>query len=287
MRPSAGVSPLTVSLALLLAAPFTVDECVAASDEGQQLRQAGTLLAAKQKFDVCSDLSCPKVVQAACTKWLDETITATPSLIIVARVDGADQSRVRVLLDGLPWLEELNGKPQPVDPGEHRVTVVVEGPPLEQRLVVNLGEKNRLVVFQLQSPAAGAAAFVAANPAPPPVVVGARPVPVVPLVLSGLAVVGFASFTGMGLAGRASQEQLVNSECGKARTCNPATVASLQRLYFGADLALAVGIATAGVAIWRWWAWALPGDVSAAPLLTPGKQGGAGVVLLFQMSRSP
>ena len=259
-----------VASALLLAstgaAPWSVEECVAASEEGQLLQQKGALLAAKAQLELCSHASCPAIVAAACTGWLDEVRTATPTLIVVARLDGVDQAQAQVRLDDQPWLTELDGKPQAVDPGEHRISVELAGQTQQQRLVVNVGEKNRLVLFQLKAPEAIAA------PAPVPGV-AARPAPVVPLLLSGVTVVGVGLFAGLGLSGRNTLAQLNASPCATTRTCSPSSVAAISRTFVAADVALAVGVVAAVGAVWQWWRWS---SVEVTPVVTAG---GGGVVL--------
>ena len=242
------------------AAGSTVEQCVAASDEGQRLQQQGALSAARAQFEICSNASCPGVVQAACTGWLEEVLNATPTLIVVVRLDSADQPQARVLLDGQSWLTELSGRPQPVDPGEHRLTVEVGALSSEQRLVVNLGEKNRRVLFQLTTPIPEPA------PSPPPAL--SRPAPVLPVVLSGISLVGLSLFVGLGLSGRDALDRLTASPCATTHTCDPAAVDSIQRSFAAADVGLAVGLVAAAGAIWRWWRWA-DAEVELAPAVTP------------------
>ncbi|MHB8878436.1 MAG: hypothetical protein ACYC8T_32470 [Myxococcaceae bacterium] len=261
---------VTLAAGCAFAAPYSVEECVLGSEEGQGKKQQGALLSAKRQLEICSDSSCPAVVQAACTKWLDEVLLATPSLVVVARVDGVDQAKAQVLLDGQPWLDELTGKPQALDPGEHRITVAVGPLTQEQRLVVNLGEKNRLTVFHLAA---------AAPVPPPPPVAAVRSLPVMPLVLSGTSVAGVALFAGLGLSGRSRLDHLLASECAGSKTCDPAEAGAIRGVFTAADVALAVGVVGAAAAAWQWQRWAAGPAVSFTPYLAPGTQGGAAVGL--------
>ncbi len=259
------------------AGPYTVEQCVAASGAGQEQRQKGALFAARRELEVCADRSCPAVVQADCLRWLDEVLVAMPTVTIAARLDGVDQPVARVLLDGQPWLQELTGRPVELDPGEHVVTVFVGAQTLEQRLVIHLGEKNRLIVFQLARLTAPKV-----EPSPPPVpppavggTAGGRGFPVVPSVFSGAAVAGAALFTGFGLSGRAALDRLVKSPCAATKACDPASVADVQRRFLVADVSLGVAVAAALVAGWQWWRWASAEPSSLTPSVAPLPGGAA------------
>jgi hypothetical protein len=211
------------------------DECVLASTQGQELRQAGKLSAAKQAFDTCADASCPATVRTACTEWLEGVLNEVPTLIVVVRVDGEDRSAARIALDGKPWLTELNGTAQPLDPGEHDLFVEAGTLSQTQHLVVNVGEKNRRVVFELKTP-----------PKPPKSMDG----PLGFTISAGAAVLVGTAF---GIAGRVTQDQLTGSPCAATMTCDPGRVTTIRALYLVADIFFVVGVVSAGVAAWRWW----------------------------------
>lgn len=254
--PQVTVTYLAVLLSLTAVAAPTVEQCVSASSAAQREQKSGSYLSARRQLEVCASVECPVVVQNDCTKWLAEVLAATPSLVVVARIDGVDQRQARVLLDGHLWQAELSGRPQEVEPGVHDLTVTVGAQTRLQKLLVNVGEKNRLVVFDFSTPAVadGPSPGPAPQPSPPPTV--GRGAPVLPVVFSGLAVAGATAFAVLGLTGRASLEALTAQECAPTKTCNPAQVADVQRRFLVADVALGVGVVSAVVAAWQWWAWA-------------------------------
>jgi hypothetical protein len=226
------VPALIVITALAALSP---DECVLASTQGQELRQAGKLSQAKQAFEGCGDPSCPTTVRAACTEWLEGVLNDMPSLVIVVRVDGEDRSAARVALDGKPWVTDLNGSAQPLDPGEHDVFVEAATLSQTQHLVVNVGEKNRRVVFELSSP-----------PKPKRSMDG-------PLGFTISAGAALLIGTGFGIAGRVTQDQLTGSPCAATMTCDPSRVTTVRALYLVADVFFVVAVVSAGVGAWRWW----------------------------------
>lgn len=239
------------------AAPPSVQECVVASGAGQEHLKHGALFSARQELELCSARSCPQVVSADCTRWLEEVMAAMPSINIVVRVGGVDQSRALVRIDGAPWLDRLTGRPQDIEPGEHDVTVESHGAQQTKRLVVVQGEKNRVVVFQLEAGAPVAVAPpVVITPAPPPPLPEVRRSVVLPVLFTVGALAGGLSFTAFGLSGRGRLATLVAQPCAATKTCDPAESAAISREFIAADVSLIVGIAsaiTAG-ALWWWWA---------------------------------
>lgn len=247
-----------VTIAVLLSAMGStspgVQQCVSASTEAQREQKLGNLLSARRQLEVCADPACPAVVQSDCTKWLAEVLAATPSLVVVARLDGVDQRQARVLLDGHLWLGELSGRPEDVEPGQHELTVTVGTQTRVQKLLVNVGEKNRLVVFEFST-----ALTDPGTPEPPPPTgpaVTSRRFPVLAVVLSTVALAGVGAFTALGLSGRASLDTLLKQECAATKSCDPRLVADVQRRFLFADLSLGAGVLSAGFAVWQWIAWA-------------------------------
>src|SRR5205807_1214100 len=96
--------------------------CVAASTEGQSLRDAGKLKAARDQFVSCARDQCPTVVRRYCADWLTDVERRLPSIVLRAQTsDGRDVTDARVMLDGQPLAEGLGGTAITVDPGAHDV----------------------------------------------------------------------------------------------------------------------------------------------------------------------
>jgi hypothetical protein len=249
---------VVLAAATAMAGP-TVEQCVAASSQAQRDQRAGALLSARRQLEVCSDAQCPAVVQGDCTRWLAEVLAATPSLVVVVRVDGVDQRQARVLVDGHLWLAALSGTPEALDPGERELTVTVGAQTRVQRLLVNVAEKNRLVVFEFSS-APVEPPESDASPAP-----RARRFPVLPVALTSVAVAGVATFAALGLTGRASLAALLEQPCVATQSCNPGPFDEVRRRFLVADVSLGLGLVGAALAVWQWWAWG-----SAPVMVAPG-----------------
>ncbi|MDP1828979.1 MAG: hypothetical protein Q8L48_37300 [Archangium sp.] len=249
------------------ATPPSVQECVVASGAGQEHLKQGALFSARQELELCSAPSCPQVVSADCTRWLEEVMAAMPSINIVVRVGGVDQSRALVRIDGAPWLDRLTGRPQDIEPGEHDVTVESHGAQRTKRLVVVQGEKNRVVVFELEAGAAPVSPPAVTTPAAP--VPGARRSVAVPVLFTAGAVAGGLGFTLFGLSGKGRLATLVAQPCAATKTCDPAEAAAISREFIVADVSLVVGLASAVAAGISWWWWASQPEARPAVTLVP------------------
>ena len=142
--------------ALLLVVPMSAsalaraDEksaCIAASDEGQQLKIDGKLTLARKRLLTCARAECPAIVRQDCAQWMAEVDAALPTVVLGARdAEGRDLIAVRVLEDGAPVVDHLDGRPFPVDPGPHVFRFEAAGATaVEVRVLARAGEQNRAI----------------------------------------------------------------------------------------------------------------------------------------------
>jgi hypothetical protein len=148
-----------VSSALALAAALatvpaaadpTKEQCIAANDHAQELRQTGKLGAAREQLLVCVAQSCPGPVRADCAQRLDEIAKAMPSVVFeVKDAAGNDVSSARITIDGQP-LAGNAGTALEVDPGEHTFVFEAGGlAKVEKKLVLVEGVRGRHEVIRL------------------------------------------------------------------------------------------------------------------------------------------
>ncbi len=234
------------SLASVSAAADDKTRCIAASEEGQQQRDAGKYAAARESFAACARDACPTIVRRDCTRWLSDLGQLQPSVVFGAKDPaGNDLSAVRVLADGVPVAETLDGKPLSIDPGEHVFRFEAAGlPAVERPFVVRAGEKNRLVMAQFVSAprATGKAAGAGAAPA------AADEIPTSAWVFGGLSMAAFGAEAYFGLTGLGDRSSLQSQPCAKTATCNPNDVASIRTKFAIADIALGVGLVSGALA---------------------------------------
>jgi hypothetical protein len=143
-------------------------ECIAADTDGQSLRLAGKLLQARRRLAVCGAASCPTIVRDDCVERIADLEVAQPTVVFTAtNGDGRPLIAVRVTVDGVVVATRLDGRPLPVDPGEHLFGFDALGrTTAEMRLTLHEGEKRvrHAVVLHTES-----GDPVAAVPAPEPV----------------------------------------------------------------------------------------------------------------------
>jgi hypothetical protein len=219
----------TIALAIASAAPpARADEaaCIAATEESLSLRQQGKLHDALKKLAICAEASCSSEVKAECTQRIDAIDAAMPTLILEAK-DGAgnDLYDVRVSMDGALLASNLDGRPIAIDPGEPAFVFETAGtPPLEKKLVLREGEKERHESVTLGSPPP--------TPAPAPTPVSLPPAPAPPpstwstqktlaVVSAGMGVVGVGLGAWFG-AFAASSQSREKRDCSATACSNPA-----------------------------------------------------------------
>ncbi len=123
-------------------------ECSDAYEATQQLRLIhGQLLNARKQAVACSAPICHANVTTQCAKWLREIDDLIPTVTFTAE-DGAGRNvkAVRVMLDGEMVIDQLDGKPMSVEPGEHAVRFeMADAAPVEQSVTIEKGEKMRKI----------------------------------------------------------------------------------------------------------------------------------------------
>jgi hypothetical protein len=216
--------------------------CLAAHEEALALRGQKKPHAAREKFVACARVECPTVVRKECGEQVALVEKDAPTVVLEARDEaGADTTAVKVSMDGSPIASRLTGAAVDVEPGEHVFRFEREsGPPVEQRVLVVEGEKNRKVVAEFAS--------LVAKPPPgesgPPPPREPKHVPVVAYVTGGVAIAALGSFAFFALSGKGAEKDLASS-CSPS--CSDEQLAPVKRDYLIADVSLAVGVVAAVV----------------------------------------
>jgi hypothetical protein len=157
---------ITLASARTAASAPTKEECLEAHGRGQDQREAGHLALARDSFAVCSQPSCPQLVQADCATFSDELSRLSPTVSFAARDEQAnDLPETQVYLDGVLVAERLDdGKSFDVDPGRHAVRFMHDGRTVLLDVVVNQGEHGRNLIATFTGPTPETAPQ---SPAPP------------------------------------------------------------------------------------------------------------------------
>jgi hypothetical protein len=233
----------------------TAQACSAAYDKAQVLRRARQLRAAREQLLVCSQSKCPAAVTADCGPWLREVESAMPSIVVVARdAAGNDVVAAKVWIDGVLLASRLAGAALDVDPGSHTLTVKPEdGQRVEQSLLVNMGEKNRVIQVSIR-PDASQALREAPLATPPPGRAPEAPSAEAPrkgslvpgIVVGSVGVVSLGVSLGLYLSAKSALDGL-KSSC--APHCSTSQVEPIRTKGLISDVTWGVGAAALGVGV--------------------------------------
>jgi hypothetical protein len=220
-------------------APLDKRQCASASEHAQHLRKGAKLADARRELLVCAHDECPSIIKEDCVRWLAELDVAMPS-VVPSAVDahGRDVTDARVLIDGAPLVEALDGTAREVDPGEHRFRFESPGAaPAEQVVVVREGEKRRVIRVELQPLPAGGPVTSAGT--------GNAGLRLASYVTGAVGVIAMGTAAAFKLAENAQ----INSLSGScAPNCSEADRDSASAKLVAANVSLSVGIVALAVA---------------------------------------
>ena len=222
--------------------------CAGASESAQSLRSSGKLVEALDRVPACLHLRCPDFVRRDCEALRTDVQASLPTIVVRARApDGADATEVRVLVDGVPFLDRLDGRAKPVDPGPHTLRFEMSGAdPIETSVVVREGEKMRIVDASFTTPTRPASparheeASRESSSFPWPAAI-----------VAGAGVVALGAFAYLGLTGLSDFHGLQQS-CGGAGNCKQSDVDDVRTKIWVADGLGVAGVVALGVAGWLW-----------------------------------
>jgi hypothetical protein len=223
--------------------------CARASESAQSLRSAGKLVEALDRVPACLNLRCPDFVRRDCEALRTDIQAGLPTIVVRAREPGGeDATDVRVLVDGVPFLDHLDGRAKPIDPGPHTLRFETSGAtPIEKSVVVREGEKMRVVDAAFAAPSNGAGSRTTEEEK----TAGAGSFAWPAAILAGAGVVAIGAFAYLGLTGLSDFRGLQGS-CGTTHDCGPSQVDAVRTKLWVADGLGVAGVAALGVAGWLW-----------------------------------
>lgn len=147
-----------------------VSQCIAASEQGLELRKAERLIDARKTLAGCATTRCPDEIRTVCEQRINDINGALPTVVFdVTDGAGVPQALTRLTVDGAVATTPLAGKAAPFNPGLHTFRFEVAGqPPLEKKVLLKEGDRDwhESVVIGPLAPAATAVAPPVAGPAP-------------------------------------------------------------------------------------------------------------------------
>ena len=174
------VLAVAAAVAILVSLPPSVssatakDECVDAHGRGQDARGKGQLTRARQLFLACAQSSCPNLIQGDCARFGEDIERLLPTVSFVARDSrSVDLPNTSVYVDDVLLTSRLDdGRIFEADPGKHVIRFVHEGKETTLKVVLNQGEKGRVLSATFANantptPPTTATTTTATTPAPP------------------------------------------------------------------------------------------------------------------------
>jgi hypothetical protein len=236
----------------------TKEQCIAASESGQDLRHAGKLHDARAEFAICVTEGCPGPIREDCAQRLDEIAKAMPSVVFeVMDSAGKDAQGVAIAADGQTVADAgyAGGTTVELDPGEHTFTFEATGlQKIEKRLALVEGVKQRREVVFMAGPEAAQIASTASPPTAEAPKRSVRP-PTLAWVAFGVGGAGLVLGVTTGLVADGKHSTLQGECNNNAGTCTPAHAADLDAFHTWRTVSTigyvvgALGVA-GGVTLW-------------------------------------
>jgi hypothetical protein len=217
------------------------EQCAAAAEEAQKLRDEGKYRRAREQMLVCARDVCPGPIKSDCGKWLTEVDRDAPTVVFGAKDSKGDLADVKVSMDGVGVQERLDGKPVLVDSGEHTFKFETkDGQTQEQKVILRAAEKARPIIVtfggKTSEPPTGSGGTSTGDGE-------GKGWLVLPIALAGVAAIGIGSFAIFGISGKSDVDDL--QKC-KPR-CDEEKVDSARTKLIIADISLGIGVVAAVV----------------------------------------
>ncbi len=230
----------------------SVEQCLSAHTEGQELRKIGRLRESRELIRTCTNASCPSLVRRDCLRWVDELGLQIPSVVFVVTVRGENRTDAKVFLNDELIFDGLPGRAVEINPGTHRFRFEVAGhDPIETEILLGEGEKFRTIsaafdpvdgAAQRPAPAEPPPAAEPEPLAPPPTAEPPRrPVPLMTWIMGGVGVAAAANWATWGLIHQSTKKDYEDPVNGCAPNCD---TKKLKQIGLIADVSLGVSVAS-------------------------------------------
>jgi hypothetical protein len=215
--------------------------CVHAYEQAQEERQSEELLEARVHLQGCALDACPAFIRSDCSAWYHELQAEMPSVVFTARCAGRDLTDVRVSSGQRVLASRIDGAAIELDPGEYDFQFTAPGmQPVTHHVRISRGERylQRVEFVPLSNEPTALQRTASQLPA-------AQRSAVLPAVFGGVAVLGLAGFGVFGTRGHSAESKL-QTTCSPH--CSEDQISSVKTQYVVADVSLAVGLASLGLA---------------------------------------
>ncbi|HTV21553.1 MAG TPA: hypothetical protein VMG12_22850 [Polyangiaceae bacterium] len=220
--------------------------CLGNHTEGQQSRRDGKLLESRTAFRACSATTCPSEIIRDCFGWLEEVEKQIPSMSVTVTADGVSRNDAQVYVDDVLVLEKLSGRAVDVDPGQHRLRVVLPPfEPFEEQVFFPEGDRFRVVDVKFSSPRPATVAGPTTPSTTPTDIEPYRPVPIASYVFGGIGIAAAISGSAWGISNMALRSDM-EDQCSP--NCSDKSIDVLKQRALIADISWGVSIVSIATA---------------------------------------
>ncbi len=225
------------------------DECIAAADEGQKLRDDGKLNAARDKFVVCATKTCPNIIAKSCASWRDDADRDMPTVTFrVLDEGGKEVLDAKIAIDETKDAQPITAKAAPLDPGEHVAHARRDGGrTADEKFLLRPGEKNRMIELHFAPLPPPPSQPKPGLPPPSAVTNDGFRVPLLGWVGLGVFVAGGATTTVFAVMAKSDESDLRSRGC--APNCPSSDKDSINTKLLVANVGMGIGIVGLGVTV--------------------------------------
>ncbi len=281
------IFPAALALSFVTVGTARADDktaCVSAYETGQDLRNKGEFLRAREQLVMCAKPTCKDWMVAECTKWLDELDRRQPTIVLTAENERGEIVDLVKVLDesGRPIAEGATGRAIALDPGPHQLTFVArDGSKVVVLKMIQEGQQAVSIkaVFEPTKPANAAKPAGPAKEAASP---GATPAASSPWRTTGFISLG-AGVVGLGVGtvfGLVALGKKSSANCDASNVCDPGTTSGIDGAALGSTVGFVAGsvLVASGLALLVFGPNKGPeraglGDLRVTPVATPNGSG--------------
>jgi hypothetical protein len=247
-------APLTLALSCAAALTFgragaaRADDkatCAAAYETGQEMRNRGEFLRAREQLVMCARPTCKDWMVAECTKWLDELDRRQPTIVLTAENERGELIDLVKVLDesGRSIAEGATGRAIALDPGPHQLTFVArDGSKVVVLKMIQEGQQA-VPIKAVFDPVKPAHAAKPAGPAKDSASPGEKPASSSPWRTAGFVSLG-AGVVGLGVGtvfGLVALGKKSSANCDSSNLCDPGTTSGIEGAALGSTVGFVAG----------------------------------------------
>lgn len=214
--------------------------CASAYETGQEMRNRGEFLRAREQLVACARPVCKDWMVAECTKWLDELDRRQPTIVLTAENERGEVVDLVKVIDesGRSIAEGATGRAIALDPGPHQLTFVArDGSKVVVLKMVQEGQQA-VPIKAVFEPAKGAIVSNRPGAEPKAATSNAHPWRTAGWAAVGAGMVGLGAGAALGIVALGKKS---SANCDDANVCDPGTTSGIEGAALGSTVGFVAG----------------------------------------------